>query len=434
MALVAVVSLTVVLLLVFLPRAHRPAEPRECERVIVRKAVEHDAGFGSEYNVYLRAKAMSAEMGWTVVSDTSVWIYGRLDDLFVPPTYDCILPADVYSVNQRTWHEFGVKGWQNSSRLYLTRGHRQTLAMDAIVRGRSIDSAAMDEFIRKTKLWALDEAHLTLPYGESILRGTEKAFMEQVRVLQKEWVPNERMQAQIDRLRVRAELNDTESRIRRPVVVLQIRLGDKRLEWSDVSRSGSHMQQADLSVYFKAARIALARLYSKDLTPRPFPPRLSTDPKPLLVVMTAETGIVERLVTLDAKNEFDIILTPSEELSPDEKAEFDRLYGESLSPSAVPRSLSPRWTQMEFLRASLALRRALTRQLVAELTVYSWYADAFVVSGNSNLGRLALVLSGEEGAMGAPGYRAVGGRVRSIDVPFYPSMAFLQLFNEGQFH
>ncbi|KZV89492.1 hypothetical protein EXIGLDRAFT_771683 [Exidia glandulosa HHB12029] len=116
---------------------------------------------------------------------------------------------------------------------------------------------------------------------------------------------------------------------------------------------------------------------------------------------------------LDKRNDFDFILTPSSELTIEQQEEYDRVFNSA--------SVTRRWNQKDLDNASLSLRLALTRQLIAELTVYSRLADAFVVSGNSNLGRLALTLAGEEGALGLPGQRIFGGRVRSIDVPFYPT-------------
>ncbi|EJD54396.1 hypothetical protein AURDEDRAFT_148185 [Auricularia subglabra TFB-10046 SS5] len=419
--------------------AHQQRPTSECKRILVRKFNSLDAGFGSEYGVYLRAKALSADLDWTVVPDTRDWIYGNLDEIFVPPTYDCILPLDVLNTSGPPWQEFGTPRWQNADRIYLTREYRHLLTLERVVRENQVDRDTVDEFVQKVKLWSMDEEHLTLPYGESVPRGEEKGFLAQAAILEKEWVPNDAMQAQIDRLRSKVGLNDTATRRRRPVVVLQIRLGDKRTEATDIPKSGSHMKQDDMSVYFHAAKLAVARLYSGRFTSTPFSGS-SNRPKPLLVIMTAEAGIVESIAALDKDKQFEVILTPSEELTPAQKAEFDRVFvssaprrGPSTS-SPVPRSLSRRWLQKELLNASPDLRLALTRQLIAELIVYSKYADAFVVSGNSNMGRIALTLAGEEGALGPPGQRATGGRVRSIDVPWFPGMWFMSPFAPNQFN
>lgn len=171
----------------------------------------------------------------------------------------------------------------------------------------------------------------------------------------------------------------------------------------------------DLTPYFHAIELAYNRLFDTDVTPHPFPPGV----RPLVVVMSAEAGLTDRLRALDDAGAYEFILSPANaDFTPDEQAEYDRILGAARGS----------WSQALLRRASPALRKALTRQLVAELTVYSRYADAFVVSGNSNLGRLALALAGEEGAMGMPGKHRFGGRVRSIDVPFFPTMRLESIY------
>ncbi|KZV95063.1 hypothetical protein EXIGLDRAFT_821722 [Exidia glandulosa HHB12029] len=400
-----------------------------CGQILVRR-FESYTGLGSEYGVFLRAAALSAEMGWTVVPVTTDWIYGDLDNFFVPPSYRCTLPPDLLD-DLSTYKEFGTEGWEQADRLRLTRNFHQLLHLDGLIRNRSIDPEGIRRLDMKQRLWSLDEEHLTLPYGESVPRGVDKAFLEQVDALKRLWVPNFGMQAQIDRLAARVGLNEARS-TRRPVVAVQVRLGDKKTELDDLHRVGSHMQlyasthmpQAfatltdarsdDMNVYFQAIQVAIGRLYEPELTPGAFPRPSTGNQKPLVVVMTAEPGVTEQLSALDKRNEFDFILTPSSELTPEQQEEYDRVFNST-------RAMYRRWDQKDLDNASLNLRLALTRQLIAELTVYSRMADAFVVSGNSNLGRLALTLAGEEGALGLPGQRIFGGRVRSIDVPFYPT-------------
>ncbi|KZV78792.1 hypothetical protein EXIGLDRAFT_783262 [Exidia glandulosa HHB12029] len=381
----------------------------------------------------LRAAALSAEMGWTVVPVTTDWIYGDLDNFFVTPTYGCTLPPDLLN-DISTYKEFGTEGWERADRLQLTRNFHPLLHLDGLIRDRSIDPKAMHRLDMKQRLWSLDKEHLTLPYGESVPHGVDKAFLEQADALKRLWVPNARMQAQIDRLATRIGLHQARS-TRRPVVAVQVRLGDKKTELDDLQRVGSHMQlyastpmrqspttltdarSDDMNVYFQAIQVAIGRLYEPDLTPGAFPRPTAGSQKPLVVVMTAEPGVTEQLSALDKHNEFDFILTPSSELTSEQQEEYDRVFNSTSATHAIHR----RWDQKDLEKASLSLRLALTRQLIAELTVYSRLADAFVVSGNSNLGRLALTLAGEEGALGLPGQRIFGGRVRSIDVPFYPT-------------
>lgn len=133
----------------------------------------------------LRAAALSAEMGWTVVPVTTDWIYGDLDNFFIPPSYSCTLPPDL-----STYKEFGTEGWEQADRLNLTRNFHQLLHLDALIRNRSIDADGMRRLDMKQRLWSLDEQHLTLPYGESVPHGVDKAFLEQAEVLKRLWVPS----------------------------------------------------------------------------------------------------------------------------------------------------------------------------------------------------------------------------------------------------
>ncbi|KZV89510.1 hypothetical protein EXIGLDRAFT_771701 [Exidia glandulosa HHB12029] len=257
-----------------------------CGQILVRR-FESYTGLGSEYGVFLRAAALSAEMGWTVVPVTTDWIYGDLDNFFVPPLYGCTLPADLLD-DVSTYKEFGTEGWERADRLRLTRNFHQLLHLDGLIRNRSIDADGMRRLDMKQRLWSLDDEHLTLPYGESVPHGVDKAFLEQADALKRLWVPNARMQAQIDRLATRVGLDEARS-TRRPVVAVQVRLGDKKTELGDLQRVGSHMRlyastpvprssvnltdarSDDMNVYFQAIQVAIGRLYEADLTPGAFP-------------------------------------------------------------------------------------------------------------------------------------------------------------------
>ncbi|KZV89511.1 hypothetical protein EXIGLDRAFT_838472, partial [Exidia glandulosa HHB12029] len=348
-----------------------------CRGQILVRHFDSFSGLGSEYGIFLRAAALSAEMGWTVVPVTSGWIYGDLDNFFVPPSYGCKLPDDLL-VNASHYTSFGTRGWESAQRLQLTRDFNQLLQLETLIRNRSINTAETGRLDTKQRIWSLDKGHLTLPYGESVPQGVEKAFLEQAEALKRLWVPNSRMQAQIDRLAARVELHNLRP-TRRPVVAVQVRLGDKKTELEDLQRVGSHMQFDDMKIYFCAIEVAVGRLYESDITRDPFPRATKDDQKPLVVVMTAERGVTEQLIALDTDNQFDFVLTPSSELTPEEQEEYDRTFNAT---SKIVR----RWDQHDLEKASLSLRLALTRQLIAELTVYSRLADAFVVSGNSNLG------------------------------------------------
>ncbi|EJD50137.1 hypothetical protein AURDEDRAFT_112281 [Auricularia subglabra TFB-10046 SS5] len=443
-----------------------------CKRLIVHN-FDNAWGFGSEFSIFLHAAALGPRIGYIVIANTRKWIYGDLSEFWVPvpPPSGCVLPPNALDTSHSKWFGYGAD-WGTHDRIVMWRDQPQLRMLDELVRNYSIDTRKTAELREREKLYKLMTDRLVLPYGESVPEGVLPAFREQASTLNRVWVPNARMQAQIDRLAERIGVLGRERRRghMRPVIAVQIRLGDKKTEQKDVLDAGSHMAFDDLSVYFDACHLALNLLYTPSVSPSPhkFKPPAANGTKPLLVVMSAEAGIVEKLQALDKKSEFEIILSPSleGELTAAQQEEYTRIFFPppkteipsnltTLSASTTPavtttpstrttlpstaslpttrpadsnhvtRERQRRWQQGMLYQASHGLRLALTRQLIAELTVYARMTDGFVVSGNSNLGRLAQLLAGEEGAVSRNG-RAE--RVRSIDVPFYPTLYRAAIF------
>lgn len=85
--------------------------------------------------------------------------------------------------------------------------------------------------------------------------------------------------------------------------------------------------------------------------------------------------------------------------------------------SAAIAHLQAHYDQRTFNELPQSLRTTLARFYVRDLTVLSLYADAFIVSGKSNTGQLAMVIAGEDAVIG---FRGLGGRIRSVDLPWSP--------------
>ncbi|EJD45878.1 hypothetical protein AURDEDRAFT_124352 [Auricularia subglabra TFB-10046 SS5] len=385
-----------------------PFSTPACDRVLIYR-FDNKNGFGSEFNIYLRAAALSSYLNYAVVPDARDWIYGDLREFFQPPRLGCALPPEALD----GWAvPVGAPGWGLFRRVALSRWLRRHALLDRLVRRASVDVRAMGSLRAREAQYALDGARRLLPYGESVPPGVRRAFRDQVDAAERIWRPAARVQDGVDSVRDRLGLRT--GRRQRPVIVC-VRLGDKEREQKDIREAGSHIAFGDMQVYFDAAQEAAARLYDPVLATHPFPAPVDNATRPLLVVMTAEAGVLEAISALDVRGAFEIVASPVDHLfSPSERAEYGRLF-------SAPSSNGSSWRQENLADASQDLRLAITRSLIVELTVYSRHADAFVVSGNSNLGRLALVLSGEEGALGPPGLREFGGRVRSLDVPYYPT-------------
>ncbi|KAH7094175.1 hypothetical protein BKA62DRAFT_720962 [Auriculariales sp. MPI-PUGE-AT-0066] len=494
----------------------------QCSRVVIHQ-FDSSSGFGSEFSILLRMTALASHFGAPVISNSTGWIYGDLSHYFLPPTlpssypYTCILPADVAHIPLYTAPDphaaspkhttFSVQSWKSASRLDVTRSPwNQFPLQDRLVREAHFKMDEIAALKAKEHWFSVDYTRFTLPYGQSVQSEMYNAFLAQMAVMNQYWRPTPATQAQIDRLARRVELAPETYRsttVRRPVVVVQIRLGDKWQEQDDILAAGSHMKYNDLDAFYEGSRLALARLYDPIATPAPhtfgiphssarsqnatvtvrnaphkYPPIISREAspahaqtratkrqRPLLVVMSAEREVMGKIRALDAAatgmfagetgGVFDVVQSPSFELSLEHESEYIKMFGainsvvyrptdvepsaplpvaaEHSANSSSAHALESRWSQEQQSKLSLGLRLALSRQLIAELTVYSRMADAFVVSGNSNLGRLALLLGGVEGAIGygvkedllgdhSPmqlARRTIGGRIRSVDVPWF---------------
>lgn len=87
-----------------------------------------------------------------------------------------------------------------------------------------------------------------------------------------------------------------------------------------------------------------------------------------------------------------------------------------------PSTILTSYSQPVFNSLPLPLRILLTRHFLRDLTTLSWYADAVVVSGERETGKLVLSLCGEDGVVGPReiGGRGVGGRCRSVKGAWLP--------------
>ena len=64
-----------------------------------------------------------------------------------------------------------------------------------------------------------------------------------------------------------------------------------------------------MSVYYHAIELAVARLYEPEFTAHPFSRPTADNAKPLVVIMSAEPGVLESLSAIDTAKKFDIIMS-----------------------------------------------------------------------------------------------------------------------------
>lgn len=287
----------------------------------------------SEFNIYLRAAALSSYLDYAVVPDSRNWIYGDLREFFLPPHLGCALPTDTLD---RWALPVGVPGWRLFPRVSLSRRLRRHALLDRIVRAASVDLRSM------RALRAREAARRACGYRTARTCRMSCARRSATRSTRPEriWRPNAHVHADVDS--VRDQLGLQNATRARPIIAIQVRLGDKEREQRDIRFAGSHIAFGDMRIYLDAAREAAARLHDPLLSTHPFPLPTPTgnSTRPLLVVMTAEAVALEALSALDVRGEFEIIASPAAQLfSPSERAEHAHLFSNaSKKPSRARRA------------------------------------------------------------------------------------------------
>ncbi|GAA5912965.1 uncharacterized protein JCM6883_006272 [Sporobolomyces salmoneus] len=449
-------------------RLSKPKEELEpCEKIFLFTFVPW-WGFASEFILYIRAKSMADKLGYTFLPDDKAWNYGRLSSYFEPMTLSCVPPADwddyrkAYPIHQGQSWRFDKKG-RPRKRLRYSRAFLSNLddwTRETYFVGNSTVQSELetlrrnDERHRETRdRWILEEGG-TLP---SVFEGI---FQEHADAVRDTWTINAELRDDVNDLEIKTGMSEPRRfegiKVGRgPVIGLHIRLGDKATEYvHDAEEMGISNKFGNLTVYVEAAHDAYRRLVSTDYpslsdsSSRRFSPLA----QPTLLVMTAEPGVAARLAEIPLAEPFRIVQTPMPLLDStatdtkdgskrlkDLEVERNQAGGKDARPKAyagkglseyepIPLNnstdLRDGYTQSTFNSKSLEERVEHTRAFVRDLALLtSESVDALVVSGASNIGRLAMLIGGSDAVVGPRDSlgRALGGKIRSIDAHWYPT-------------
>ncbi|GAA6052841.1 hypothetical protein JCM3770_006276 [Rhodotorula araucariae] len=455
-----------------------PAALPPCERILLFQFMPW-WGFASEYILYARAAAAADKLGYTFLEDDRNWNYGRLRNYFRPRMLSCVPPSDW--TDPRLAEPLSPKSArERPARLVYSRLHLSNL--DDWTREVYLSSAATQTALRALR--EADEAHArradrrVLEEGGSLPAPLEHVFEDQSRAVRGLWALNKEVDMQVREVKRRSGLGrrkwmageedaqgGAEGR-RGPMVALHVRLGDKAAEYEHDSREmGISNSFGNLTVYIEAAHDAYRRLLPSryaSLSHRPSA-RFSPYARPSLLLITAEPSIPAILrASTPLSRPFVLIQTPEPAVrappAQDEararlakqaaagaragaggaKAARPKAYGGAGAAvgESVPKrarraadgaaplpDLSAGYTQAAFNAMPLLERVVHTQAFVRDLSVLAREVDAAVVSGSSNVGRLAMLIAGKEAVTGPRDVhgKALGGRIRSVDAHFYPT-------------
>ncbi|BGP74099.1 hypothetical protein NBRC10513v2_007531 [Rhodotorula toruloides] len=434
-------------------------------------------GFASEYILYARAAAAAKNLNYTFLEDDRNWNYGRLSNYFLPRRLSCVPPSDwsdpLLAVPLSPLSASSSPPHPRLKYSRLNLGDIDDWTREAYLSSAATQAALHalreDDLQHRVKgdRWILGE-------GESLPEAFGEVFSDQSEWVRENWRVAPAVREGIEAVRRAVGLDqprwlaaEEEGEGRGPVVAVHVRLGDKASEYEhDAEEMGITNSFGNLTVYIEAAHDAYRRLI-----PSPYPPlspstqaRFSPYAPPTLLLITAEPLIPARLrEEVRLADPWRVVQSPGVDVE-DEGEARERLRKEEegkgggrpkayaakgegkgkegkmiklpLPPSTASpdpnrrrrrRSLDAGYTQQSFNALPLLSRVAHTQAFVRDLTLLAQEeggVDAAVVSGASNVGRLAMLIAGKDAVLGprdAQTGRPLGGRIRSVDAHFYPT-------------
>ncbi|GAA6024102.1 hypothetical protein JCM8202_004253 [Rhodotorula sphaerocarpa] len=441
-------------------------------------------GFASEFILYARAAAAAKKLGYTFVEDDRNWNYGRLSNYFQPRRLDCVPPADW--ADPRLAEPLSAESIHaRPARLSYSRLNLSNL--DDWTRQTYLSSEVTIEQLANLRGTDREHAALSdrdvLEEGASLPAPFERIFSEQSLAVRSMWNLNKGMRAQVEEIRDEAGMRrrpwlaggatgegegegsgsgagtEGEKGGRGPVIALHVRLGDKSSEYEhDAAQMGITNSFGNLSVYLQAAHEAYRRLIPSRYPPLQADlPRYSPHAAPTLLLITAEPDISVRLSAHNLLAPFRLVQTPDPDVGAGgldeetrerlraadvgragagksgpkayasaavvEKEEEDQQRRRRVRRSEEVPSLRAGYSQAAFNALPVLERVVHTQAFVRDLTLLAREADAAVVSGASNIGRLAMLLAGRDAVVGPRDdlSHSLGGRIRSVDAHWYPT-------------
>ncbi|KAL8281093.1 hypothetical protein RQP46_006451 [Phenoliferia psychrophenolica] len=458
-----------------LPKAQEDdtVERAACKRVLLFK-FGSEMGFGHEFQAYIRAHVMAQKLSYTLLADDTEWNYGSLREYFLPKLVHCKPPADWFLKEAAV--PLGSKRWANEDRVWFST--ELSAKADDWIRSETLDASAMRELHSRTY------GHI-LPQGQTLPSELEDVFSDFAAAVKEIWKPNDQLSILIRSLRMELglgagglrnrknspawggarrkgddsrrlpvedvaeddhdydEAGGAERSDRGPLIGAHFRSprGERAAQWTeDMSWLGAKNQQfGNLTMFLEGAKDAVGRLSKSSIAEpgysRTAPVLFPANAEVTLLVMTAEADVVPSLeARSDVVDNYTVKRTSLP--PPAVLKQWSSVLGYERNAEAGDggrSSILSSFDQETFNALPRNLRVTLTRYFLRDLTTLSLYADSFLVTASSNIGRLACLIAGEEAVLGPRAFdsgHGMGGRVRSLDAPWHPMGSAAALFAE----
>ncbi|GAA97823.1 uncharacterized protein L969DRAFT_96165 [Mixia osmundae IAM 14324] len=397
----------------------RPARLPRCRRTMLF-TLSPRHGFASEWNTINRLQLLADRFGYVLVFDDHLWNYGQWSDYFEPIEYGCRPP---FVRERRRAQIEKYAGTDSNVRDTLARPHwtRSRHISASHIDLHYLDDLILDMFTNASRMTRIHHFDL-LNYPPALpLSGTdtlppyfEAVFAAISQANDRIWKPNAVIRGMIDNLR--AALIPPVPAPRPTIVGAHIRLGDKCNELGDTKlsplrfakpsvlaqyklekakticaelRKGGGLDDEKATIFLQATEVAVATVQVNRTAP--------TSSKPKLVLMSDDPHVMSALEAHVTDASVNIVSTST----------------------ALPQAnnaFKGGFPGQKFNDLPLAMRVGNTQEMLRDLTFFREEADAVLLTGSSNVGRLLMTLVGPS--------RCLNNRCISADVRYFPTAYF----------
>ncbi|EGG12720.1 uncharacterized protein MELLADRAFT_73843 [Melampsora larici-populina 98AG31] len=385
-------------------------------------------GFGSEFSLYLRIAAIAFKLNYTLIVEDSDWNYGRLEDYFNKTTAtlnysnSCFKESDNFQINPELEKSIWPASWINNKHVYLPR---EIDYIDQLFLALFVDQSQLSEMHQEerknSKRNELLSAYGTLPTT------FEQAFLAQVEVMNRIWIPRNELAQEIkEGEEALEELRVNQSTV---IIGLHLRLGDKVHELSNYKVGMTIELKADqgqlrsrdneppstnklADACFDAAESLLSQIRQTSNS--------TLQSLPILIVMSDDPDGIELIQSVERSKQWKIMTVSSLLDKSSDLSKFQDLHQSSFS-TKLKRHSSKSFHRVGFHESvfnqlPLSKRITQTRKFIIELTLLGRLSDGIIFTGSSNVSKLFGLLGNEK--------RLMERTMRSLDVRWHPTARY----------
>lgn len=386
-------------------------------------------GFGSEFSLYIRVASIAFKLNYTLVIEDSDWNYGNLEDYFNKSTVSfshstsCFKESELFRIDPKLEKSIWPASWIHQKHVYLPR---KIDYIDQLFLALFVDQDKLSEMHQEERKDL--HRHEGLSAHETLPETFEQAFLAQVEVMNRIWIPRDELAQEIkEGEEALEELRVNQSTV---IIGLHLRLGDKVHELSNYQVGMTIELRADqgqlrsrdneppstnnlADACFDAAESLLSQIHQ--LT------NSTLQSLPILMIMSDDPNGIELLQSVERSKQWKIMTVSSLVDRSSDLSNFQDIHQSSFSHTKLRRHSSKSFHRVGFHenvfnQLPLSERIAQTRKFIIELTLLGRLSDGIIFTGSSNVSKLFGLLGNKK--------RLLERTMRSLDVRWHPTARY----------